>query len=275
MSTIFYKEYPLRHLLVLLFALTFSHAKIYYAKVEPYDILPISSNVNGLVLQADESKLGKTLSSAAYIVIDSELDKKELGSVERKLTILKDMIATNEQILKNLESSLEKKRENYKRVEALKIKSTIEKDREFYDLIASENSYLATQKEIENLHVQLSDLSLRQAQLQRTLKDKELVNEGYVLYELYVKPGQVVTMSAPLAKVADVSKAKLTLFLDEADAMEASKKVIYIDGKKSAYRLTRVVTIADSKNISKYMAQIIIDAPKLFSKLVQIELKDE
>ncbi|MBD3825029.1 MAG: HlyD family secretion protein [Epsilonproteobacteria bacterium] len=265
----------MRHLLILLFALTFSHAKIYYAKVEPYDILPISSNVTGLVLQADESKLGKTLSSAAYIVIDSELDKKELGSVERKLTILKDMIATNEQILKNLESSLEKKRENYKRVEALKIKSTIEKDREFYDLIASENSYLATQKEIENLHVQLSDLSLRQAQLQRTLKDKELVNEGYVLYELYVKPGQVVTMSAPLAKVADVSKAKLTLFLDEADAMEASKKVIYIDGKKSAYRLTRVVTIADSKNISKYMAQIIIDAPKLFSKLVQIELKDE
>lgn len=45
--------------------------------------------------------------------------------------------------------------------------------------------------------------------------------------------------------------------------------------KKTAYKISRLLNIADSKNISKYMAQIIIESPKLFSKLVKIELKSE
>jgi hypothetical protein len=92
---------------------------------------------------------------------------------------------------------------------------------------------------------------------------------------MLVKSGQVVGVSTPLAKVADVSKAKLTIYLDESDAINAQKKVIYIDGQKSSNKISRLLNIADSKNISKYMAQVIIDSPELFSKLVKLELKDE
>ena len=90
-----------------------------------------------------------------------------------------------------------------------------------------------------------------------------------------VKPGKVVGISTPLAKIADVSKAILTIYLDEDDIKDARKKVLYIDGKKTSYKISRFLNIADAKNISKYMAQIIIKSPKLFSKLVKIELKDE
>jgi len=90
-----------------------------------------------------------------------------------------------------------------------------------------------------------------------------------------VKPGQVVGVSTPLAKIADISRAKLTIFLDEVDVLEAKKMNVYINEEKTSYKITRLLTIADSKNISKYMAQIIIDAPELFSKLVKIELKNE
>jgi hypothetical protein len=168
-----------------------------------------------------------------------------------------------------------RKRANYKSVEALKIKSQVEKDREYYDLINSENQYLNTQKEIDNLKVQIADLKLRKTRLEQTLKDKNLQATGFVLYELHVKPGQVVNISTPLAKVADISKAKLTIYLNRDDLSDAQKKVVYLDGEKTAYKISRVVNIADSKNISKYMAQIIIDSPKIFSNLVKVELKDE
>jgi len=160
-------------------------------------------------------------------------------------------------------------------VESLKIKSQVEKDREYYDLINSENQLLGTQKEIQSLKVQITDLKLRRARLELSVKDKNLKANGFVLYELNVKPGQVVNISTPLAKVADISKAKLTIYLNRSDLNDAKNKVLYLDGDRTEYKINRVVSIADSKNISKYMAQIIIDSPKVFSNLAKIELKNE
>jgi len=179
----------------------------------------------------------------------------------------------NEKMLKNLEESLNKKRENYKKVLSLKIKSSVEKDREFYDLISSENSFLATQKEINSLKTQIADLELHKAQLQRSIEDKTLTAKSYVLYELNVKVGEVVNKGTPLATILDTSKAILTIYLNEEDVVNAKSAVIYIDDTKTSYKITRVLNIADSKNISKYMAQIVVESPEIFSKLVKIELK--
>ncbi|MEA3330578.1 MAG: HlyD family secretion protein [Campylobacterota bacterium] len=254
---------------------TLSFSKVYYSKVEPYEIRDISSNVSGLVLYVDENSIGKKLSKSAYIEIDSELDKQELKFIEDKLVYLKKIISANEAVLINLENSLDKKRENYKKIESLKIKSVVEKDREFHDLINSENQFLNTQKEIENLKVQITDLKLKEVYLRRSISDKNLTANGFTLYSILVKPGQVVAVSTPLARVADISKALLTIYLDEPDVKDAKKKVVYIDGEKTSYKISRLLNIADSKNISKYMAQIVIKSPKLFSKLVKIELRDE
>jgi len=259
----------------LFFMFALLDAKVYYSKVEPYEIRDISSNVSGVVLYTDENDIGNKLSSKPYILIDAQLDKQELEFIKSKLVYLQNIIDTNEHVLKNQEKALVKKRKNYKRIESLKIKSIVEKDREFYELVNSENQFLNTQKEIQNLKVQIIDLKLRKAKLQRSVNDKRLSAKGFVLYEIMVKPGQVVGVSAPLAKVADTSKAILTIYLDKEDVDNAKKKVVYIDGKKTSYKISRLQNIADFKNISKYMAQIIINPPKLFSKLVKIELKNE
>lgn len=256
-----------------MFSIAFS--KTYYSKVEPYEIRDISSNISGLILYTQEEMIGKKLTDKAYIKIDSELDEKELKFIEDKLSYLGEMVITNEKVLVNLEKSLVKKQENYDKIKSLKIKSVVEKDNSFYDLVASENQLLNTQKDIQNLKVQITDLKLRAAQLRRSVSDKYVTANGFVLYNILVKPGQVVGMSTPLAQVADTSKAKLTIYLDEEDALHANKQTVYIDGEKTAYKISRLLNIADSKNISKYMAQIIIESPKLFSKLVKIELKSE
>ena len=263
----------MKFLISMLFISSLLFSKVYYAKVEPFEIRDISSNVSGLVLYANENLVGTKLSSKPYIRIDSILDTKELSYSKEKLEYMRETLKVNENILVNLNDSLGKKRKNYKKVSALKFKSSVEKDREFHDLVSSENLYLNTKKEIQNLKIQITDIKLRQAQLERSISDKNLVAKDFVLYEMLVKPGQVVGTSTPLAKVADISKAKLTIYLDEVDVANSDKRTIYIDGEKTNYKVSRMLNIADSKNISKYMAQIIIKSPKLFSKLVKVELK--
>ncbi|MBN2816206.1 MAG: HlyD family secretion protein [Campylobacterales bacterium] len=252
---------------------TLLFSKVYYSKVEPYELRTISANIAGLVEYVDEESLGKKLDTTPYVIIDSELDRDELAYTKEKIANLKETLELNTQMLQNLQDSLIKKRENYKRVEVLKIKSQIEKDKEFHDLITSENTYIGTQKEIVSLKTQIADLELRKAQLIRSIKDKTLTAKGFVLYSLAVREGQVVTMATPLAKVADVSKGLLTIYLDEEDVEEAQEKTVYINGEKTNYKISRLLRIADSTNISKYMAQIVIASPKVFSKLVKIELK--
>ncbi len=261
--------------MVMLFLFSALHAKVYYAKVEPYETRDISSNVSGEVVFVNENLIGKKLSNEPYIQIDSEIDKKDLKLLREKLMYIKSIIEIDEAVLVNLDESLAKKRENYKKIEPLKFKSSVEKDREFYDLITSENLYLNTRKEIQNLKVQVAELKLREAQLEKSINDKSLTAKDFVLYEIGVKAGQVVAPSTPLAKIADVSKALLTIYLDEEDVHNAQKKVIYIDGEKTPYKISRGLAIADGKNISKYMAQIIIKSPAIFSKLVKVELRDE
>jgi len=264
----------MKSIIILFFISSVLFSKVYYSKVEPYEIRDISSNVSGVVVYTDENMIGKKLGAKAYIKIDSKLDKDELSFVKGKLKHLNEILKVDDEILKNLKKSLVKKRQNYKKVEKLKFKSSVEKDREFYDLVVSENLYLSTQKEIQNLKLQILDLKLRKAQLKQRLSDKYLTAKGFVLYSVLVKVGQVVGVSTPLAKVADVSKAKLTIYLDKDDVLDAQKKVIYIDGKKTDYKISRLLHISDSVNISKYMAQIIINSPKLFSRLATVELKD-
>jgi multidrug resistance efflux pump len=250
-------------------------AKVYYSKVEPYEILDITSNVTGEVIYINEDKIGVVLDSKAYIKIDDILDKKELKHTVEKIENLKQTIKLDENIASNLKESLSKKRKNYEKVKELKIKSSVEKDREFYELISSENSYLSIIKEIYSLKRQVLDLQMRKAQLQKSIKDKTVTNEGYTLYSIKVKVGQVVTKLTPLASVADVSRAILTIYLDEKDIKNVKSKIIYIDGKKTEYKIDRILNIADSKNISKYMAQIVIKAPQVFSKLAKIELREK
>ena len=271
----FIRSYQVKILIILFLMFSLSFSKVYYSKVEPYELRNISSNVSGLVLSINEDMIGKRLTSKAYINIDAKLDKKELIYVNDKLAYIRDMVSVNEKVLKNLEESLNKKRDNYNKIKSLKIKSIIEKDREFHDLINSENQFLNTQKEIQNLKVQITDLKLKKAYLTRSISDKSLRAENFVLYSILVKVGQVVGIATPLAQVADTSRAILTIYLDEADVAEAKNRVVYINGEKTSYKISRALNIADSKNISKYMAQIIINSPKLFSKLATIELKEK
>ena len=269
------KGLKLKIIILLMFIFSSIFSKVYYSRVEPYEVHDISSDVMGRVLYTDENDIGKVLSDKAYIKIDSKLSVDELKSLNTKIKYISSTIEINKHILTNLKKALKKKRYNYKRIESLKVKSKVEKDKEFYDIVSSENLLLSTKKEINNLQIQLADLRFRKAQLQKDISDKNLRAKGFVLYSISVKAGQVVTKLTPLAKVADISKAILTIYVDSNILKNIKDKIVYINSKKTDYKVSRVLKVADSTNISKYMVQIIIKPPKIFSKLVKVELNDK
>ena len=60
------------------------------------------------------------------------------------------------------------------------------------------------------------------------------------------------------------------IFLDEEDVTCVKKKTVFIDGQRTKYKLTRVSTIADSKNISKYKN---VDYTTLFEETDETKLE--
>jgi len=259
--------------IILIFFSVLAFAKEYYAKVEPLTIDTISSNVNGEILLVKKDLIGKKLLNQPYIIIDSRLDKIDLNSTTKKISILKDMIKFDKEIIKNLEESLERKKINYENIKDLSIKSKVEKDNMFFDLINTKNQLINTKKELQNYISQLADLNYKKAKLQKSIKDKTIISQGYVLYDILVKKGQVVNIGTPLSKVANTKKAILTIYVDKEDLKNIKAKDVYIDGRKTSYKVNRVNYIADSVNLSKYKVQIIINPPKIFSNLVKVELK--
>lgn len=263
----------MRLLLLIMALMVASYAKEYFAKAEPYEILNIASNVSAEVLYTNTASEGKVLGNKPYIVMDDKLDRIELESVRGKIAALQNTLEHNRQMEKNYLQIIEMKQANFDRIKDLKIKSAVEKDREYFDLVSSRNSLLQIQKEIESLHIQLGDLKLRRSQLEKNIADKHLSAPGFVLYALLVKPSAFVNPGTPLAQIADVRKAKLTLYLSAPEAQEVQGKQIYMNGRKTPYKIERLWKIADANKLSSYRAEIVIAPPKQFSQLVKVEFK--
>jgi hypothetical protein len=83
----------------------------------------------------------------------------------------------------------------------------------------------------------------------------------------YVNPGTL------LYEAKDLSKGKLEIYVPIGDVEAIKTKTIYIDGEKTDLKINKIYDVADSKHISSYKCEIIINNPKTFSRLVKIEFK--
>jgi multidrug resistance efflux pump len=236
-------------------------AKVHYAKVEPYDSVVLKSAVSAQVVRADIDAEGRMIVNQEVIHLDDELNRVDLNHSRQTLKLTKEMLT-------GLKSTYLKQKRYYESVNALSTTSRTQKDAAFYQYIASKNQYLSTKEK------ELS-LELKVAQLEDMIDKKSIVLDNEYLYKLHVRTGDFVNPSSPLATVADLSRAKLVLFLEEEEIKTLDKKRVYINGQESNASIDRVWSVADEKFISSYKAWIIVDNPKIedFSKLVKIELK--
>ncbi len=263
----------MRILLSFMFVIVFANADVYYAKVEPFENYSIKSAVSGLVTKSKLNLEGKFIQNNAIVKIDDATNIQDLKTSEKKLQVLENMKKIIVQSVKNAKVSYVIKKRNYDRIKNLKTKSIFEKDNELIATIASQNQYLSSKQNEQNIKMQIDDLKYKIFALKDMINKKTIIIKNRYLYKLYVKKGDFVNPGSLLAQVEDVSKAKLIIYLSYQDMLNINKKTIFINGKPTKIKFYKIWKIADSVNISSYKAEIIIPSVNVFSQVVKIELK--
>jgi multidrug efflux pump subunit AcrA (membrane-fusion protein) len=250
-------------------------ANVYYAKVEPFLTTTVKSAVSGEVLDVALEQEGKMLDDNRTIVwIDDRLDKVNLTSTKARLKILQSRLLVNQESLEKLLESKKRQKRYYQRLSKLSTSSQTQKDNAYGGYVSKETQYLNTKEKILTLQQQQLDLEDRQAQLEDQIAKKQLHSTHRYLYKLMVHKGDFVAPGTPLAVVQDLSRAKLVLFLEPEVVERLSASTLYLNGKKSDYRVNKVWQVSDEKYLSSYRAEIYIDAKAFpFSRLIQVEIK--
>lgn len=250
------------------------NADIYYAKVEPLQKYSIKSAASGKVLSSVEKLEGKVSNGQIIVHLDDVLNKEDLKNSLNKLKILNEMIKITKKNLENAKKVARIRLSNYNKIKNLKTKSRVEKDNELISSVNAQNQTLSLMSNLENLKSQLNDQKYKIAALKDQISKKSIrIPKGYLIYKLYLQKGDFAGVGSPLVDAYDISLAKLTVFVSKEDYDKAKSGVIYIDGKKTNYKVNKLWKVADTKNISSYKAEILIPAPKVFSKLVKIQFR--
>ncbi len=229
--------------IVLAGSLTF--ASEYYAKVEPIKIYNIKSAVSGKVIYTNEGLDGQNIKNDIVVKIDANINNIDLKQSKIKLTNLKDILAIEKDTLKSFNK--------------VSSKSRFDKDMQKIKIL--------------NMVSSISDLTTKIESLKDTIKKKVLTEQNRFIYDIVVDKGDFVNPGTLLYTAMDLSKSKLTIFIPIDIASNIKKKTIYIDGKETDLKITRLYTVADTKHISSYKCEIELPTQKQFSKLVKIEFK--
>lgn len=263
----------MRYLLLVLSPMVI-FAKVHYAKVEPYENIILKSAVSAQVTDVSLSLEGTTVKNDMIVQLDSQLNEIELESNRKSLQLIDNMIATNLTIKEALQETLSRQEEYYYNISKLGSIPKTKKDSAFYSYISSKTQFFSTQEKIESLTKQQNDIRYNMQRLKDQISKKTIYINNKFVYKILVNKGDFVNMGTPLVQLKDLSRAKLVVFLDAQELKDIVSKTIYIDGKKTTYKVSKQWRVADEKFISSFRTEIIINNPKnRFSKLLKLEFK--
>jgi hypothetical protein len=263
----------MKKLLLLLLPLSL-FAKVHYAKVQPLETITLKSAVSAQVIQAKITLEGTTVKKSTIIKLDDKLDKIKITSSKKSIQLIDNMIRTNQQILSAVQESLDRQEAYYNRIEGIQSASKTQKDNAFYNYINSKTKYLSTKEKIDSLKKQRLDLKYEINRLKDNLSKKTITIKHRFLNKLLVNQGDYVNMGTPLAELKNLTSAKLVLFIELDELKDIKRKTIYIDDKKTNYKISKIWKVTDEKYISSYKTEIIIKNPKEnFSKLLKVEFR--
>jgi len=251
----------------------FLSAKVHYAKVEPFDRATIKASVGGIVTDANLSLEGKRVSSECVVQIDDALDQANLKNSQKSLELMKQMQEINNQMLEGLKESVAIKRDFYQKVKSLSSSSQAQIDNANMAYIAAKNQMLGIKEKISTLAKQTLDMQYKIAMLKKSISNKHIAPKGRYIYKIMVHTGEFAAPGMPLVIADDLSRAKLTLYLDRDELKGIENKKIFIDGNETTYKIDKIWKEADTRFISAYRAQIILPPKYPFSSLLKVEIK--
>ena len=230
----------------------------YEGKVEPIKTFNIKSSVSGRVVISNKDLEAKNIKDALIVKIDDKVDLAELKNIENQIKILKEEIKNQQEVVK-------RKKELYERYKNLTSKSLQEKDLKFFDYISSKNQLL-------NLKSQLSSLKSQRAKIKDLIDKKNIKFSGY-LYSILVEKGDYVNIGTPIAIGYDISREKIDIFVP-IDKIDEVKGDVYINGKKSNFKISKIYKVTDTKYITSYKVELVGNGIKI-GEVVKVDFKKE
>jgi multidrug resistance efflux pump len=228
----------------------------YDAKVDPFDTYKIKSAVSGAVVRVYKNLEAKNI-TATIVKIDDKQNLIDLKNLQSQVKILKDEIINQQAIVK-------RKEKTYLTYKKLKTKSKTEKDMKFFDYLNAKNQLL-------NLKSQLNSTLASIEKLKDIISKKNIKAKGY-LFKIYVNEGDYVAPGVLIADVYDISKQKLTIYvpIDEVDKIKT--KNIYINGKKSEFKIYKIWNVPDTQYVTSYKVELVGNGLN-FGDIVKVEFK--
>lgn len=224
---------------------SFLFSNEFYSKIYPIHSYEVKSSVSGKIIKIYDQFEKKYVKSALVVKVDDYVDSVDLKESNKKL--------------KNLQEILKIQKETYLSYQKVSSKSKIERD---------------TQRiQVLNTATNISDLKVKIANLKNKIDNKNVRVKNQYLDTIAVEVGDYVNPGTLLYSTYDLSKGKLEVFLPIMDIEKYKNKIIYLDGKQTNLKIHSISKIADNVHISSYKAEIYINKPKNFSKLVKIEFK--
>jgi multidrug resistance efflux pump len=235
----------MRFIFVLLLSYIFTFASEFYAVVQPIKTFNVKSAVSGQVTFVNTDREKQNINNKYILRIDDAIDKVDLQQSKSKL--------------RNLEQILKLQKETLASYNKVKSKSKVEKD--------------AQKITVLNTSSNISDLKVKIATLEDKIAKKNVVGNKIYLSEILVEVGDYVNPGTALYTAYDMSEGKLEIYIPISKIEDYKNKSIFLDGTKTDLKLDKLSSVADTKHISSYKAEIFLQNVKKFSKLVKIEFK--
>jgi len=215
---------------IFLFVAVLLQANQYYSKAQPLWEYHIKSDVSGKVVFCDELKEGSMGEDKVLIHIDDKIDKIELETTKAEYENLKEMIQISQRVY-------ELDKTSYEKIKSLSTYSRTQKDAKLTKMLGSKNTLLSQQTNLAKLKLKIEALK------DKIDKKNIKISSKYYIQKIYPKKGEFVNFGSPLVDIADLSFAKLTIFVTDEDLKKLENSDILIDDKKQKYKILKIFTV--------------------------------
>lgn len=238
---------------ILTFALlsfTTLFAKEYMAQIKTYEMYEIKSQTSGIINIVNKNLESKYIKNKELLIkIDSKDEEIDLQKNRNSYEIQKEIVKIKEQ--------------NYKAKKRISQLSLYDKNNE-------KLSFLEAKKELSNLGQTVK-------KLENEISKKTFVIKNRYIDKIFVDKGEYVNIGDKLFNSYDITKLKISLFLSQDEIKNIDSKTLYIENKKSDFKVDKIHKIKDENKISRYKVEFIKDNTKeenyFFDKVVKVELK--
>lgn len=248
------------------------HADVHSVKLEPLQIYHLKAAVAAQVVAADDGLEGKRVQERVVVRLDDRVDRASLAQLEKKKRALERLVALTKSNIVDQAKLVAIKRRDYESIKDLRSKSVFEKNARLAAYLGAKATLAAQKEKLQNLLIQSADIADAIAKLKDRIAKENPPISGYVL-RVHVRKGDFVNPGSPLVDFADISKARGVLYLSREEVEKLPHARFFIDGKEVQNPIVKLLRTTDENYISQYRAEIVVDAPKLFGKIIKLEIR--